>query len=325
MVAFQTPAQFREAVYAFQRARIILTAYELEVFSCLGSEALTSSEVAATTGTDVRAMDRLLNALVAVGLIVKKDRRFSNTAFAEKHLVKGKDTYLSGFGHTLNMWNTWTGLTEAVICGHNKIREEKNSDDWVQQFIAAMHMRAMSQADEVVRKLDLQKVNTVLDIGGGSGAYSMAFVRQKNGLQATIFDLPEVLEETKKYVTEAGMTEQIHYKAGNYHSDDFGNGYDLIFLSAIVHINSFEENVALISKCAASLNLGGQLVIQDHIMDEDRTAPEAGAFFALNMLVATERGDTYTEEEMISWMKNAGLSDFNRIPTFNNAMMVGKK
>lgn len=325
MVAFTTPAQLRETVYAFQSARIILTAYELEVFTHIGDGDVSSASVAAASKADPRAMDRLMNALVAIGLIEKNDGLFSNTDFAAKFLVKGKEAYLAGYGHTLNMWNTWTGLTEAVISGHYKTREKKNTEAWTREFIAAMHMRAHHQAGEVVAKLSLENVTHVLDVGGGSGAYAIAFAHQQPKLKATIFDLPEVLKQTQTYVEAAGLGDRIFYKAGNYHSDDIGMGYDIIFLSAIVHINSYDENVQLIQTCADALNHGGQVVIQDHVMDADRTSPEAGAFFALNMLVATEKGDTYTEEEMIAWMKAAGLVDFERIPTFNNAMIIGTK
>jgi 2-polyprenyl-3-methyl-5-hydroxy-6-metoxy-1,4-benzoquinol methylase len=325
MVAFSNPAQFREIVYAFQQARIILTAYELEVFSHIAEQSVSSSEVARGCGADHRAMDRLMNALVAIGLLEKKDGLFQNSAFAATYLDKKKPAYLAGFGHTLNMWNTWTGLTDSVISGHNQPRTEKNDAAWTREFIAAMHMRAYQQAQEVVAKLSLDHVQQVLDVGGGSGAYAMAFARQKSDVHTTVFDFPEVLEETKTYVDAAGLSNRISYKPGNYHTDDFGKGYDLIFLSAIVHINSYEENVLLIAKCAKALNPGGQVVIQDHVMEDDRTAPAAGAFFALNMLVATERGDTYTEAEMIDWMKAAGLSRFTRIPTFNNAMLIGIK
>lgn len=325
MASFQTPGQFRDFVYTFQQSRIILSAYELDLFSIIGSRPKTSQHIANTAETDERATDRLLNALVAIGLLEKENGLFRNTGFSEKYLDKNSPDFLYGYFHTLNMWNTWTGLTDTVKSGKCKNRKEKNNPLWTKNFIAAMHERAQLQASDVVSKIVVNRAGKILDIGGGSGAYSFAFLRQNKAVTATVFDLAEVIEETRMYANEAGLGHRMNYLAGDYHKDPFGEGYDLIFMSAIVHINSSEENVRLVAKCAEALNPGGMIVIQDHVMAPDRTTPAAGAFFALNMLVSTERGDTYTGQEIISWMEQAGLSNFQKIPTMNNAMIIGTK
>lgn len=325
MVAFLGPADFRETVYAFQTSRIILTAYELELFTCLDGQWKSSAECSKQCGAHPRAMDRLMNALVACGLLEKRDSLFRNTGFASQYLVKGKEDYLATYGHTLNMWQTWSRLTDAVREGKPVSRPEKNNEDWTRNFIAAMHDRARHQADRVVELIRPADGIKVLDVGGGSGVYAMAFVRAGENITARVFDLPEVIAETRSYLKTAGLEHRISTISGNYHEDDFGQGYDLVFLSAIVHINSDEENEALIIKCARSLKPGGYVVIQDHLMEEDRTAPLAGAYFALNMLVATQRGDTYTESEMRRWYKNAGLEGIRIIPTQNNALVIGQK
>jgi cyclopropane fatty-acyl-phospholipid synthase-like methyltransferase len=188
-----------------------------------------------------------------------------------------------------------------------------------------MHMRAAAQAPAVIEKLPMKNVQSVLDIGGGSGAYSIAFANSGSAVRVDLLDLPSVLPFTAGYVKQAGLKDRIRLLPGNYHDYTFTEKYDLIFLSAIVHINSSEENSSLVMRCADVLNPGGCIVIQDHVMDADRTAPAAGAFFALNMLVATERGDTYTFEEMQGWMTAAGLRNISQIPTFNNAMILGFK
>lgn len=325
MPSFQNPAQFREYVYGFQPARIILSAYELGLFSVIGNGALSAAEVAEKAGTNERATDRLLNALVAIGLLNKESGRFANSGFALQYLNRASSDYLAGYGHTLNMWTTWSGLTEAVIKGTCRERTEKNRPDWTTNFIAAMDERARLQADEVVSKITLQGAERMLDIGGGSGVYSLAFLRQGKVQQAVILDLPDVLTETRKYVERSGFSGRVDYLPGNYHDCDLGEGYDLIFLSAIVHINSYDENQRLIGRCAQALRPGGRVVIQDHVMEDDRTSPANGAFFALNMLVATERGDTYTGKEMTEWFETAGLSGVQKIPVTNNAILTGIK
>jgi ubiquinone/menaquinone biosynthesis C-methylase UbiE len=189
-----------------------------------------------------------------------------------------------------------------------------------------MHQRAFAQASATVRLLDLSAAKKTLDVGGGSGAFSMAFVRAKNDIQATVFDLPDVIPLTRSYVSESGLSRRFTFQAGNFHKDEFDKGYDLILLSAIIHMNSAADNKRLFKKCARALNLRGQLVIQDYIMNNNRTRPAAGAFFALNMLVGTDAGDTYTEKEVCSWMKVAGLSRVRRIETpYDSSLMIGRK
>jgi SAM-dependent methyltransferase len=325
MVAYKTLEDFRDVVYMFQRSRIILSGFELGIFTVIGDDKKTSAEVSNIIKSDARATDRLMNALVVCGLLEKQNNLFSNGEFAARQLVQGKPDYLAGFGHSVNMWNTWSQLTEAVRIGHTMRTGGENAKNWNESFIAAMHERSSKQAPDLVAKLELTNVKKMLDVGGGSGAYSIAFVKARPDLHAVVFDLPNILSITQKYLVATGTENNISTLPGNYNSDDPGSGYDLVFMSAIVHINSPEENQSLVNKCAQALNPGGQLIIQDHIMDADRISPETGVFFALNMLVATQRGDTYTEGEIKGWMTNAGLKDFTRIETFNNAMIIGFK
>jgi ubiquinone/menaquinone biosynthesis C-methylase UbiE len=322
-----SPLDFREMVYSFQASRIILTAYELDVFSHIPDEGTTSAEVAKGISTHARATDRLMNALCALGFLSKKEGRFYNSAFSAKHLSRKSPAYLRGFHHTLNMWDTWSTLTEVVRTGETQRRLLKpaRQGNWAESFIGAMHERASLQAKDLIDKLPLDKVHHFLDIGGGSGAYAMEFVKKHSGKIATVFDLPEVIGITRQYVEKEGLTQSFNFIGGDYHSDNFGSGYDMAFLSAIVHINSEEENLHLVKKCYEALNTGGLIVIQDHLMSADRTQPFAGAMFAINMLVGTDRGDTYTEEEIRSWMRAAGFSDISRTETFNNGMMLGRK
>ncbi len=324
-----TPDELLKRTAAFRQSRIILTAFELGVFTALASRKRTSVDVAKALRVDERGLDRLMNALCALGLLRKRGQRFSNTPFSEHYLIKGKPGYLGGLVHTANLWNSWTTLTKAVSHGGTVLHRQarKGSErKRVQGFIAAMHQRAFAQASATVRLLDLSAVQKTLDVGGGSGAFSMALVRAKNDIQATVFDLPDVIPLTRSYVRGSGLSRQFTFQAGNFQKDEFDKDYDLILLSAIIHMNSVADNKRLFKKCTRALNLRGQLVVQDYIMNDDRTRPAAGAFFALNMLVGTDAGDTYTEKEVRSWMKAAGLSRVRRIDTpYDSSLMIGRK
>ncbi|MDZ7302070.1 MAG: acetylserotonin O-methyltransferase [candidate division KSB1 bacterium] len=323
-----SPNTIRDIAYAFQRSRILLTAYELGLFTALGDDSKSSTEVATTLETDPRATDRLMNALCAIGLLEKKGDKFSNTPAAAHFLVQGKPEYMTGLMHTVHLWDRWSTLTSAVRQGKSVATRPVNErgEKWLTAFIAAMHDRARKQAPVVASILNLSGVSRLLDVGGGPGTYAMSFVRAKEGISATVFDLPTVVPLTRAYIEKEGLADKIQTVAGDYTVDDLGSGYDLVFLSAIIHSNAVEENRKLIRKCVQALNARGQLVVQDFIMDENRTSPATGAFFALNMLVGTECGDTYTESEVRRWMEEAGLSNITRKDThLGTTLLIGKK
>jgi len=318
----------RELIYGFQKSRIVLTAFELGIFSVLGSGELSSVEVAAKSTTETRATDRLLNALVALELLIKEKDKFRNSDIASQFLVKGKPSFMGGIMHSVNLWDTWSNLTLSVKTGKPSARQAINDrgENWLEAFIAAMHDRAIQQAAPSVALINLDGVKRVLDLGGGSGAFAMAFTDANDNISATVFDLPNVIPLTEKYIRENGYTGRINTLTGDYTEDSIGDGYDLIFLSAIIHSNSYEINKRLVAKCAETLNPGGQLVIQDHIMSEDRTQPIQGAVFAINMLVGTAEGDCFTSTEIKYWMSQAGLADFKQQPAPQGvSQMIGIK
>jgi SAM-dependent methyltransferase len=321
-----TPKPIMELATAFQRSRPLLTAFELGLFTSLNADSLPSEAVAAALDTDPRATDRLMNALVALGLLEKHDGRFRNSAIAAAYLVKGRPAYMAGLGHTNHLWDTWSRMTEVVRSGHPPAIAATNDrgDDWLRPFIAAMHFRAMQNAGEVVGLLDLDGVSRVLDVGGGSGAYAMAFARARRGIDAVVFDLPNVLPLTKMYIAQAGLAAEVTTISGDYLTAPLGDGYDLVFLSAVIHSNGADDNRLLFRKAAAALNTGGRIVVQDFLMNEERDGPLMAALFALNMLVGTPEGDTYTESEVRAWMTEAGCrSIVRKDTTFGTNLVMG--
>jgi SAM-dependent methyltransferase len=323
-----SPEALMQLVYLFRPIRIILAAFELDVFSVVEEKAMMSGEIAKRARTNPRGMDRLLNALCALGLLTKRKGKFANTPLSKKYLVRDRPGFLAGLGHSVDMWDSWSTLTQAVIHGKTVIKRSplKRKGRRLSGFIAAMDQRASAQAAETIKKLDLTGVRRTLDIGGGSGAYSIALALAKKDLRAIVFDLPDVIPLTRAYVRKSKVAARIDFIEGDFDRDGFGSGYDLILLSAIIHMNSLAENLDLLKKAVRALNPGGQLVIQDYIMSEDRTKPEQGAFFALNMLVRTEAGDAYREREVRELMKEAGLSRIARINLpFATSLVVGRK
>ncbi|MDP4267161.1 MAG: methyltransferase [Bacteroidota bacterium] len=326
----QTPEYILGFITHFQKSRTLLTAFELNIFTVLKDGPKTSSEVAETIKTDKRATDRLMNAVCAIGFLEKNNGKFSNTETTKKYFVKDSSEYMTGLMHTLNLWNSWSNLTGSIYKGGtiNQLPSDNKDirEKWLESFIGAMHYRALIHVPEVISKIDLNGVRRVLDVGGGSGAFAMGFTKANENIKATVFDLPEVTSITKEYIQKDNLTDKVNIVNGDYNSDHLPKEYDIVFLSSIVHSNSYEGNMRLIKKCADSLNPGGQIIIQDIVMNEDRTTPENGALFALNMLVNTEKGDTYTEKEMLEWFENANIRFEKRVESFmGNSLLIGRK
>jgi len=140
----------------------------------------------------------------------------------------------------------------------------------------------------------------------------MEFISKKPEIEATVFDLPNVIPITKKFIEQEGFTNLVKTHPGDYTLDILPDGFDLVFLSAVIHSNSLDVNQNLLKKCFHSLNTNGKIVIQDWIMNDDRTQPAPGAIFAINMLVGTEAGDCFSEQEVTEMLKGAGFKNISR-------------
>lgn len=305
----------REVAVSFQKSRILLSGFELDLFTNIDESGTTNLQIANHLQLNEHACERLLNALVSLGFLNKQSHKYFNTKESFAFLSKKSTDYLGGMNHTNHLWNTWSNLTQVVKTGKSAHSTEINErgDQWLVAFITAMHDRAVKQAPQQLANIDLSGVGTVLDVGGGSGAFSMEFVSKKPGIEATVFDLPNVIPITKKFIDKEGFSDKIKTHTGDYTTDDLPTGFDLIFLSAVIHSNSLEINQNLIKKCFASLNEKGKIVIQDWIMNDERTHPLSGAVFAINMLVGTEAGDCFTEREVTEMLTAAGFKNISRM------------
>ena len=309
------PNTIREFASSFQKSRILLSGFELDIFTNVDVTGTTNKQIANILHLDEHACERLLNALASLGFLKKQNQLFFNTAESFTFLSKKSSDYLGGLMHSNHLWNTWSNLTQVVktgISAHPAGINERG-DEWLFPFINAMHDRAKKQAPQHLANIDLSEIKSTLDIGGGSGAYSMEFVSKKPEIEATVFDLPNVVPITKIFLDKEGFSDKIKTHAGDYTTDDLPKGFDLVFLSAIIHSNSLEINQDLIKKCFDALNKNGKIVIQDWIMNNDRTQPISGAIFAINMLVGTEYGDCFTEKEVTEMLNASGFKNISKI------------
>jgi len=309
------PNTIRELASSFQKSRILLSGFELDVFSTIDASGSTNPQIASTLQLDEHACNRLLNALASLGFLTKQHELYFNTPDSFTFLSRKSPDCLGGLMHTNHLWNTWSNLTQVVRTGTAAQSTEINErgGDWLFSFISAMHDRAKKQAPQQLAGVDMSGINSVLDIGGGSGAFSMEFVNKKPEIEATVFDLPNVVPITAQFIDKEGFSAKIKTHTGDYTTDELPAGFDLAFLSAVLHSNSLAVNTQLIKKCFGSLNKNGKILIQDWIMNDERTQPTAGAIFAINMLVGTGAGDCFTDGEVREMLQSAGFKNISRI------------
>lgn len=304
-------------MWNIMKGRIILTAAELDIFSHIHKKKATAAELASGLGLDRRAVTRLLDCLVAFGLL-KKDYDIYETTGLGGYLSKyHAETVLPFLHHFRHLWENWSALTEVVRKGggRKKRSSPQRSKADMKAFIGAMHAIGKDLSQEIADFYDLSRFKRLLDIGGASGTYTIAFLRKNPDMKAVIFDLGDVIGLAKKQIRKEGLHGRVKYAAGDFYKDPLPAGADLALLSAIIHQNSPKQNLALFKKVHRALVRGGVLLIRDHVMDESRTNPPAGTVFALNMLVGTHGGDTYTFREVRDALEKAGFSGVKLLRT----------
>jgi precorrin-6B methylase 2 len=252
-----------------------------------------------------------MNALVAMRVVHKEEQRYSNSDVAATHLVKGAAQYV---GHLLLLhdaeWKNWGNLEETARTGRSPIQGHvfENDPELGGNVLSVLDRIGQQSGPGLAKRLNLQDVQTFLDLGGGAGTNSIAFCKAYSHVQGTIFDLKQTLVLTERVVKEAGLQDRISVHPGDFNTDSLGGQYDLILMSDILHYQGSETNAALVKKCFAHLRPGGRLIIKDRFLDESGTGPAWVTAFAVHILINTEKGQCYKTSEAMEWMQVAGFS-----------------
>jgi hypothetical protein len=290
---------------AYQEPRLLLTAGELDLFNLIGNGVMTAEELAEPQGWNVRALRVLLDALTVMGVLEKRLQRYSVlNSNLELFADQGERSCLATIQDAAWRWNAWSQLT-ARVAGQGTLP----ALDGQRATVAAMHALAQRLAPGIAALVRPETGRCFLDVGGGSGAFTLAFLDRDRSLRASLMDRPEVIEYTRRYLASAEASDVVRLVPGDYVHDDWPDNQDLILLSAIIHAHSPGDCVAMYGHAFDALVPGGRVVIRDHIMSEDRLRPRAGALFGAHMLVCTPEGRTYTFSEIREGLVRAGFKD----------------
>lgn len=319
-----------ELARSYQPACVLAAAADLEIFGALRARPQTASELASARGFDPRGTEILLDALAALGLVEKRGNVYSVSESVGKALGgRGPGSVLAMVQHQANCLRRWVQLARVIATRRpaKRVPSIRGEAADKEAFIEAMDDISAPIADEIVAELRGIPFRRLLDVGGASGTWTIAFLRAAPAARAILFDLPDVIPMAKERLSHEGLLHRVELIAGDYLLDALPAGADFAWLSAIVHQNSREENRRLFSNVYAALEPGGTVAIRDVVMDPSRTSPLAGALFAVNMLVGTEGGGTFTFDEIREDLEAAGFEDarlLRRDPAMNSLVTARK-
>ncbi|MFO0775975.1 MAG: methyltransferase [Nitrospiraceae bacterium] len=310
----------------YWETKILLTAVKLDVFSHLDGQGRTGAALAERLSADTRCLTLLLNALVAMGVLTKRDESFGNTDAAKTYLVKSSPQYI---GHLLVLhdaeWDNWGKLEQTIRTGASPVTRHVFADnpELGSNVLAVLHRIGQQSGPSLAKRLQLDDARTMLDLGGGAGTNAIAFCHAYPQLSATVFDLPDTLRLTERVVKDAGLDGRIALKSGDFNRDSLGGPYDIVLMSDILHYQDYETNAALVAKTFAHVAPGGRLVIKDRFLDAAGTGPAWTTAFAVHILVNTPRGGCFKTAEAMAWMTRGGYTTVEELePT---AVVQGRR
>jgi hypothetical protein len=302
-----------DLVRGFQPSCVVIAGAELDVFTILHAKPTNAAQLARRIKGDLRATTVLVDALAAIRLLEKSSGRRPvyrvPSAVAEVLTETGSHSMLGMACHLGNCLRSWGQLASVVLRGKPATRRPsvRGAGGDLASFIRAMHEISEPTTVPLIKSLGPLKFTHLLDLGGASGTWTIPFLRLNPAACATIFDQPDVIPMARRMMKKVGLANRVRLVAGSYYSDALPTGADLAWVSAIVHQNSRAQNRAMFAKVYAALAPGGRILIRDIVMDPSRTRPAGGALFAVNMLVATPGGGTFTFDELHEDLSSAGF------------------
>ncbi len=324
------PGDLLEISGFFWKTAVLHAAVKLDVFTVIGDGQLTGDEISRQLNAAQRGVARLLDALVAMELLVKADGKYANTPAGQTLLSKNSAKYI---GHIImhhhHLVQSWSQLDQAVQSGSPvRTRSSFSKEEWRASFLMGMFNLAMGLAPQLVPKIDLAARKHLLDLGGGPGTYAIHFCLNNPRLRAEVYDLPTTRPFAEKTIKKFDLSDRINFVDGNYLDDPIEGQYDVAWLSYILHGEGPEECRMIIQKAVDALEPQGTIIIHEFILNNSMDGPLFPALFSLNMLLGTDSGQSYSEQQLTDMLLGAGVKNIRRIPLKSpndSGLLVGDK
>lgn len=309
------PMEVMRIASSYWQSKVLHTAVRLDVFTQLKDGPLTAKQLAKACKANPRGLEILLIAVVSLGLLNQKNGLYRNNRTSNTYLVKGSKKYQGGIVSMFDSWYpAWGELCESVTTGKPVVdKPHDQGPEALRNYIYGMHHRALGQGDLLSKDIDLSGRKHLLDVAGGPGTFDIKFCQKNKGLSATVLDLPQTLEITSEIVSSFGMADRITRRPGNYLTDNFGKGYDGVLLSSMFNQESPKVILKILKKGFKAVDPGGMILVQDQMLNRQKTGPELAALIGVNQLIHTPGGAAYSEKEISDLMETAGFRKIKKV------------
>jgi ubiquinone/menaquinone biosynthesis C-methylase UbiE len=312
-----TPERVMQFAWGYAAPLMMQAAVQNRVFDLLDQGPKTVEEVAAASGASVRGLRAVMNGLTGLQLLTRDaEGRYGLAADSAAFLVSGKPGYLGGILRHMSaqIIPDWLRLSEVVASGKpvEAVNRQGTGAEFFHEFVEGIFPMSYPAARKLAEDLDIASVKEhtkVLDLAAGSGVWGVALAERSPKVTVTAVDWPGVLDVTRRIAERHGMAERFEYVAGDLLEADFGRGYHIATLGHILHSEGEKRGRALLKRTFDAMAPGGTVAIAEFLVDEGRTSPPLGLLFAVNMLVLTDAGDTFSFPEIAGWLREAGFRD----------------
>jgi precorrin-6B methylase 2 len=257
-----------------------------------------------------------MDALVGLNFLEKQGNRYKLAPESAAFLVSTRPGFCGAFFHhtVRQLIPRWMELPEAVRTGNPvfAVNQQETGSEFFSEFVESLFPLSYPAAKALAEHLGLRNLKqgaSVLDIGAGSGVWGIGLAEASSAIRIQAVDWPAVLEVTKKVAARHNLADRLTCAAGDLLEADFGTGHQVATIGHIFHSEGVERSKALIRRTYEALAPGGTISIAEWVPNEERTGPPNALIFAVNMLVHTERGNTYTFGEMSQWLTEAGFKN----------------
>lgn len=303
-----------QLMWGYAPTLILQTALKYGVFDWIDKKPRTAAELAKVTKTSSRGMTAILNALVGLQFLGRSRERYTLTPESAAFLVSTRPAFHGHlFYHSAKqLLPTWLQLDETVKTGKppTRVNKRKEGAEFFAQFVESLFPLSYRASQALGEHLGVAKAKnplSVLDIGAGSGVWGIALAQQSRHVKIRAVDWPQVLKVTKKVAKKHGVGGRLTGAPGDLLEADFGGGHRVATIGHILHSEGVERSRRLLKKTFDALAPGGTIAIMEFLPNDERTGPPTALIFAVNMLVNTDKGDTFTFPEISAWLKEAGF------------------
>ncbi|HUN52050.1 MAG TPA: methyltransferase [Candidatus Sulfotelmatobacter sp.] len=298
---------------AYQQSATLMAAVEIGLFTAIAKGADSLAAIAATLAITPINAERLVTACVAMGLVERDGERFLNAPDVARFLVEGEPSYAGPWMlFTKPRWGEWGRLGDHLRrtgAPHVLGMYEHFTVEDARRYHAATYSIGMGAGRRFVRQVDLARRRLLLDLGGGSGAYSITAAKAHPTLRAIVFDLPPVAVVAREFIADHGVDDRVSAVAGDFTRDAFPAGADVAVMASNLPLYSREIIAMVIAKAHAALASGGEMHLIGETLDDDRAGPLSASLWGLSEALHDSTGVAHTTGECMDYFRRAGFRD----------------